>query len=661
MKKSYIFLAGFIVLIPSFASAQTLKGEGRHLKPYEIVECNDLPKIGEDKDAVYTLTENIECSESEKWNNGKGLEPVNFTGVLKGQGFEIRNLHIDRPNQDNVGLFSQIESAEITNIHLVNPEITGKNNVGAVAGDELSLLSLTEISGVRVSEAQVDGESSVGGLFGDVSHIQLSRSSFDGRVDGSSEVGGLIGVAAITGLGRQKITIEKSYSSGTIEGNTYVGGLVGRNHGGKVVASKFNGTVNGKQKVGGITGSSKQSTISRVISSGEVSGFTSVGGITGELVCGSEIKKSGVLAELEGAKRTGAVAGYSYPTSGMCSKNTVTETKMLEKHPSAVGESSRKIDVGSKTLDKESVKIYLDLDGIGPLSEEKDLGNNKKPNLNGSGTQENPYKISECDDIREINKDTGAHYVLNGDILCSQHKKLIERKRAMQEFSGNLYTSDRAYLHGLNKSPDYIKSVGSEGNGFSGTLDGRGYSINYLAIKGDRSSGIFTNLNGKLTNLELNNTLVYLKGGGGLISKDLTGSGKISDIGVYNSKVIDTSGSPEVAGLVTYNRGRIKNIYLDLAISRQIGNFQYRGPEAAIISQENRGKIKNIYLSHRKKSDTDSEKVENLAQQSNWIIKDGTPQLNESEFVRRIKRNKSAENEEDKKKGLLQELFDLLL
>ena len=43
------------------------------------------------------------------WKKGKGFKPIRrFTGKFDGKYHKIVNLYINRPNKDNVGLFSII-------------------------------------------------------------------------------------------------------------------------------------------------------------------------------------------------------------------------------------------------------------------------------------------------------------------------------------------------------------------------------------------------------------------------------------------------------------------------------------------------------------------------------------------------------------------------
>ena len=98
--------------------------------------------------------------------------PINtFEGTFNGNNKIISYLTINLPTVDNVGLFGTVSNANaavtIQNVKLSNFNITGKNNVGAIAG----ILSRTTgntitFSGNTLSDGTVSGTEYVGGLIG---------------------------------------------------------------------------------------------------------------------------------------------------------------------------------------------------------------------------------------------------------------------------------------------------------------------------------------------------------------------------------------------------------------------------------------------------------------------------------------------------------------
>jgi hypothetical protein len=210
-------------------------------------------------------------------NGGKGWQPIGtenyeFTGSLDGQGHEIRDLFISRPDEDWVGLFSLFLGAHIENIGVVNVTVTGYGVVG----------SLAAVNGGTVS-----------------------NSYFTGNVTGQIYVGGLVG--------ENGGTISNSYSTGSvIGGDRYVGGLVGWNEYGIVSNSYSTGSVTGNRNVGGLLGDN-DGTLSNSYSTGNVTGDTDVGGLVGD--SGGNVTNS--FWDIQTSGQSGSAGGTGLNTTEM--------------------------------------------------------------------------------------------------------------------------------------------------------------------------------------------------------------------------------------------------------------------------------------------------------------------------------------------------------
>ena len=186
-------------------------------------------------------------------NQGKGWQPIgtwslsSFTGSFGGQGYEIRDLFINRPNESPVGLFGFTgERGVIKDIGMVNVTVTGYYYVGGLVGynngivtDSYSTGNVSGIVGMvgglvgkntdtvsnSYSTASVSGVVNVSGLVGDNWDGTVSNSYSTGNVIGSSCVGGLVAY-------NNKGTVTDSYSTGSVTGGEEAGGLVGRNYNG---------------------------------------------------------------------------------------------------------------------------------------------------------------------------------------------------------------------------------------------------------------------------------------------------------------------------------------------------------------------------------------------------------------------------------------------
>jgi hypothetical protein len=163
-------------------------------------------------------------------NGGKGWQPigfytpdgptayVGFTGTFDGQGYEIRDLYINRPDEDRVGLFGETDEAVIRDMCVVNVTAIGEEAVGGLAGT----ISWNGTVSNCYSTGSVTGEDGVGGLLG-VNWGTVINSYSSCNVNGISRVGGLVGVTGPAQI------VSNSYSTGNVTGVADVGGLVGSN------------------------------------------------------------------------------------------------------------------------------------------------------------------------------------------------------------------------------------------------------------------------------------------------------------------------------------------------------------------------------------------------------------------------------------------------
>jgi len=247
-------------------------------------------------------------------NRGNGWEPIGtygysqfflprrtqFAGSFDGQGYEIRDLVVGRPDELQVGLFGNVYEATIENVGVVNAAVTGYRAVGGlvgyslwgtvtncyfsgdVIGTENHVGGLVGWNGGAVSDCHASGSVTgtryVGGLIG-LSYGAVGRSHFSGSVTGSQEVGGLVGLSSGA--------VGRSHSNGGVTGERAVGGLVGANHG--TVSNSYSvGSVSGNERIGGLVGNNgavgrdaAYGSVSKCYASGDVTGTSYVGGLVG--------------------------------------------------------------------------------------------------------------------------------------------------------------------------------------------------------------------------------------------------------------------------------------------------------------------------------------------------------------------------------------------
>jgi hypothetical protein len=341
-KQHYMVRVGIFLVVAALIAG--MAGCNRGSSPGDVVPIynwEDLDEIRENLRGSYLLMNDLTATTlyygdlaGPDANDGKGWAPIGtyekpFTGTFDGGGNTISDLFIARPDDDNVGLFGYVEKGTIKNVGVVEANVTGSKQVGALVGynwngrvesdpdsaysthstgsvagkdDVGGLVGYNHLSGVVGlchSTAEVRSASwRAGGLVGHNSGDVL-YSKYDGRVTGDREVGGLVGL--------NKGRVRNSDGIYTVTGNAFVGGVAGLNlRTGGLRNVNFNGDVNGVPFSGvltalseGITGNSLSSdtvpdgwyvggvvgfnegTVEDCSASGTVTGISYVGGLAG--------------------------------------------------------------------------------------------------------------------------------------------------------------------------------------------------------------------------------------------------------------------------------------------------------------------------------------------------------------------------------------------
>ena len=172
----------------------------------------------------YRLAGDIDASPTRAWAQGFG--PIGgsdggFGGVFDGFSFLIRELHIRRPLEDDVGLFAALESgASVFRLGLQNVEILGDERVGGFAGAMRGgALSVNWISGL------VSGGDDVGGFAGWQASGLLEENWSSARVDSGGDGGGWVGLRAAGEAGRGYWAGVFAGDVGDFSGRDNLGGL----------------------------------------------------------------------------------------------------------------------------------------------------------------------------------------------------------------------------------------------------------------------------------------------------------------------------------------------------------------------------------------------------------------------------------------------------
>lgn len=201
-------------------------GSGTELDPYQVTNASDLNDVRNDLTAYYIQTANIDLSGYSNWVPIGGSYSTPFTGSYDGNGFTISNLTIDRSGETDLGLFCHIATElPITNIKLLNVDITGDIYVGALSGNASCDLTYCSASGnLHYDEADASNSGYYfGGLIGlyyNSKNTIIENCSANVNIDGGEDPdvfaglsGGLIGNVVANG---HTLSISKCFATGNI-------------------------------------------------------------------------------------------------------------------------------------------------------------------------------------------------------------------------------------------------------------------------------------------------------------------------------------------------------------------------------------------------------------------------------------------------------------
>lgn len=186
-------------------------------------------ELGEEHKLVTDLDEDT-AGYQDVVDTEDGWKPIgsdgydHYEGYFYGQGHEIRDLYINRTDEDRAGLFRGIDwdgtmsSSGLVQNLTIEGEVHGDYQVGMLAG---RLGGNANINDITV-KGEVTGDESVGGVTGYGWDGSYNRIKADVHVIGNYEVGGLVGDN--TGSGS---SFRDSYVMGKIEGGDKVGGAMG--------------------------------------------------------------------------------------------------------------------------------------------------------------------------------------------------------------------------------------------------------------------------------------------------------------------------------------------------------------------------------------------------------------------------------------------------
>ncbi|WP_135549248.1 S-layer homology domain-containing protein [Paenibacillus cymbidii] len=287
-------------------------GIGIEENPYLIANATQMNAVRNYLNGSYKLVADIDLG---GYAGGSGWVPIGsadpahaFSGSFDGGTYRITGLTIDRPAEDNVGLFGYV-SGQLVNVTLDAATIVGHDVVGGLAG-------FAKYGTIRNSRSSgtITGNNDVGGLVGHVFPGTVGNSFSTADVTGFYRVGGLVGTVSDVS------TVSDSGSAGNVTGiasSFYIGGLVGQIDGAaaKIRNSRATGAVQGANEVGGLVGSNRGAAITTSYSSGNVTSDWTVGGLVGSINTGTIADSYTRSSVTVNTARSGAFAGYNAGTS----------------------------------------------------------------------------------------------------------------------------------------------------------------------------------------------------------------------------------------------------------------------------------------------------------------------------------------------------------
>ncbi|MFW6142201.1 MAG: GLUG motif-containing protein, partial [Candidatus Saliniplasma sp.] len=317
------------------------------------------------------------------------MPSLSFTGSFYGNGHVIKDLFIQRPSEDDVGLFGCIrESSIVENIGLIDNDVVGVFNTGGLVGNNRGTVNNSYANG------NVSGYFSVGGLVGISYWNTISNSFTTGNVVGTRLLGGLVGYNMYG-------DISNSYSTAMVTGDqNRIGGLIGYNHGTTIKEATISnsyaaGDVIGRTYVGGFVGYSySNATISDCYATGSVTGHGSIGGLVG-LNTYYEYEDNFKAASVFNSYSTGTVSG-NQEVGGLVGFNDQsivynsfwdTETSGTD---TGIGDGDQDGATGKTTAQMNDVATFTDLSTSG-LNEPWDFVDNPNDDV----TDEDIWNIHE--------------------------------------------------------------------------------------------------------------------------------------------------------------------------------------------------------------------------------------------------------------------------
>ncbi len=169
-----------------------------------VNDIYDLQHVRAFLHGSYALSQNIDAFSTKNWFEGKGVIPLKvkgksnmpFTGDFDGNTYTISGLYINRPDEDEAGLFGIAVNSQIKNLIIKDFDITGDHYVGGLVG----FAATSDLSNIKIINAKIKSRDVVGGLIGTSDRINAKFIQFEKNIEvmGFENNGLLVGGASST-------------------------------------------------------------------------------------------------------------------------------------------------------------------------------------------------------------------------------------------------------------------------------------------------------------------------------------------------------------------------------------------------------------------------------------------------------------------------------
>ena len=324
-------------------------GDGSVSNPYGLSTVAELQLVGANNACAFVLVNDIDLTGVTFAPIGSSANPT--IGVFDGNNHQISNWTFStNSGSDGVGFFAILNGATVKNLNLVNVNVSGPRDLGALAGT-VTNSTLTNDS----STGSVHGGQQAGGLVGQVTSSTITLCHSDASVIGGNNAGGLTSnldsssvsqcyaTGAVSGQSveggfavaiGQGATVSRSYATGSVTGlnsnNSTVGGFAGFFDGGSSITDCYaSGAVSTKGQGGGFIGNGddgQSSVVQRVYTTSTIGGTGSTKGGLFALMSGSYTVTDAFWdQELTGLSSSAGGLGTDTSDANMMIQSTFTD------------------------------------------------------------------------------------------------------------------------------------------------------------------------------------------------------------------------------------------------------------------------------------------------------------------------------------------------